>query len=433
MNESLLKQDITFLEYPLWFQDSCMANEVEGGYQWQDREGFVYRAGYKPPVKIDQLFLLYLLLKSQSEEWKHTIELSRYEILKACGVGINNFWYQRLSESLDRWTHVVVKFEGTFYDGRNYQSLTFGIIESWSVEKESKKLTIRLSEEWLSYIEHSNFFKMLDFRQMIQLRSPLALRLYELLIKTFQGRNVWQIGAKKLASKIPMSEKYPAHIIPKVKAAVHRINERTDLQLSLEVKRPQRGKAILVFRKLESVQEKEEFVITDLSEAKQELRLELLALLPEQHRAKKTIIEAVEKALRREDGEYVRRNILYSNRYAKRNYRTYLIKALSKDWASDWWREQVEEQEHKTAQSKVTETEQSSSKKQMEEDLEQELASMTEQFLEYSTRQELTQIEQHLKAKIEQSTEIPEGEADYHFKWRLLGILQSGIQRYQVL
>ena len=431
MNNTLIKQDINFLEYPLWFQNTNMANEAEDGYVWRDREGFVYRAIYKPPVNVDLIFLFYLLLKSQNENWSEVIELSRFEILKACEVVPNNIWYQRLEDSLDRWTHVTVKFEGSFYDGKSYQSLTFGIIDSWALEKETRRLRIRLSEEWLTYIRYSSFFKELDFEQLKLLRSPLALRLYELLVKTFQGRNTWKIDAKKLASKIPMSEKYPAHIIPKVKAAIHRISERTDLQLSLEVKRPQRGKAILVFRKLESIQEEEEFVITDLSEDKQELLLELLGLLPEQHRTKKTIIEAVERALRREDGEYVKRNILYTNRYAKRNYRTYLIKALSKDWASDWWREQLEEQEHKAAQFQATETEQSSSLKQIEEELEQELASTTKQFLECSTRQELSQIEQHLKAKIEQSTEIPEGEADYHFKWRLLGILQSGIQRYQ--
>ena len=104
---------------------------------------------------------------------------------------------------------------------------------------------------------------------------------------------------------------------------------------------------------------------------------------------------------------------------------------MTHDWASSWWREQLEEQERKAAQLKATESKETASKKQMEEELERELALVTEQFLQYSTEQELSEIKQHVRDKVEQSSEIPEGEVVYHFKWRLLSILQNGIRRYQ--
>ena len=135
MSTELIKQDINFLEFPLWLQDSQMAHQIEEGYIWQDREGFVYRTGYKPPVKIDLIFLLYLLLKSQQTEWKEELDLTRFEILAACSVGTSKNWYARLEESLKRWTSVVVEFEGTFYDGTSYQIMQFHIVDDWELEK----------------------------------------------------------------------------------------------------------------------------------------------------------------------------------------------------------------------------------------------------------------------------------------------------------
>ena len=61
---------------------------------------------------------------------------------------------------------------------------------------------------------------------------------------------MWEIDAMKLAQKIPMNEKYPADVIPKIKAAVNRINENSDLKVKLIIKRPERGKVIFVFEKV---------------------------------------------------------------------------------------------------------------------------------------------------------------------------------------
>lgn len=346
MSKELVKQDIGFLEYPLWFQDDRMAEKSTEGYIWQDREGYVYRAGYKPPVRIDRLLLLYLTLKSQKEGWKEDIELSRFEILSACQLGTSVYWYQRLEDSLERWKMIGIKFQGTFYDGKTYQTMNFGIIDDWEIEKESKKLKVRFSPRWLQQQQHSNFFKYIDFVEFAALRSSLATRLYEILIKTFQGREQWDIDALKLAEKIPMKEKYPADVIPKIKASVNRINERTSFQLSLGVRRPERGKAIFEFRKL-SAEDKQDKVsdtpkVMDVPEEKREGFEQLLELIPEGYRQQKTIVEAVSRTLRKHSNEYVSRNILYANEHAETNYRAYLSKALKKDWAAE---EQPEPQE----------------------------------------------------------------------------------------
>jgi len=338
-SKALVKQDMVFLEYPLWFQDTRVAEQCEDGYVWRDVEGFVYRAGYKPPVKIDRIFLLYLLLKSQNEGWKEEIELSRYEILTACRVGTGKREYERLEDSLKRWKMVGIEFQGTFYNGKSYDFINFGIIDDWEIEKESKNLKIRFSPRWLHQQQYSNFFKYVVFNEIAELRSSLAIRLYEILIKSFQGRTKWEIDAIKLAQKIPMDEHYPADVIPKIKAAVNRINECTELKIKLEIRRPQRGKAILVFYKISKEHIESEKAegpkVLDVPEGQEEDLKKLLDLMPEEHRFKKTVLEMISKALRKQDEEYVRRNILYANTNATRNYRGYLSKALKEDWAAD--------------------------------------------------------------------------------------------------
>ena len=67
---------------------------------------------------------------------------------------------------------------------------------------------------------------------------------------------------------------------------------------------------------------------------------ELLLLVPEQHRAKKTIHSALVLFESRYDIEYVRRNILYANFKAEKSYAGFLNNALKEDWGHDWELEQ---------------------------------------------------------------------------------------------
>jgi len=342
--KQLVKQDINFLEYPLWMQDERLPE----GFVWKDRDGFVYRAGYKPPTKTDIIFLLYLLMRSQQEGWKEEMILTQREILTGCGIQPGKSWSERLKDSLERWTNTTVKFAGTFYDGKEYLTMNFNIIEAWKIEKKTKRLSIRFSPEWLTRIRESNFFKLINFDQLKSLRSPLAVRLYELLVKTFQGRDDWSIDAVKLAQKIPMKEEHPAHIVPKIKAAVNRINKKTSLKVHIEIERPKRGKAIFHFRKL--VEDKAVELQTKDQEDKELKRL--LKLVKEEFRDRKTIRNTILRMFKKHGVEYVERNIRYANKHADGNYRVYLLQALKEDWGAAWW----EEKKTKEQQSEKYET-----------------------------------------------------------------------------
>jgi len=329
-----LKQDMNFLEYPLWFQNSRFAAHQDDGYVWRDRDGYVYRTGYNPPTKTDYVFLCYLLLMSQRAGWQEQIETTRYEVVKACGMVPGRVNYDRLTESLTRWQMVGLEFRGIFYDGNAYEVMQFGVLDDWDIEKKTKRLRVKFNEKWLLCIKESTFFKFLDFQEIQRLRSALSIRLYEILIKAFQGRAAWEIDAVKLAGKIPMAQEYASDITLKVRSAVKRINDHTSLTILLSVRHRERGKTVLIFEKNKAPAKTEPQNPTPC--ALEPGLNTVVSLVPKEERTDKTI-SLVSRWLDKRGPEYVRRNIEYTNqRSSKHNgYQGYLANAFEQGWAED--------------------------------------------------------------------------------------------------
>lgn len=334
MSKDLVKQNANFLEYPLWFQDDKLATRSEEGFTWKDIAGYAYHSGYRIPTKTDGIFLLYFLLQSQKKDYAEEITITRYQALKGCGLSISQVWYDRLEESLNRWLRVDISFQGKFYDGKEYLHKSFHIIDAWEIEKDTKLLKVQFSSSFLKMMKSRGFFKYVNFHEFKALRSPLATRLYEILSKNFISRDEWPCDAIKLAEKIPMNERFPADIIPKIRSGLNRINKHTSSNFQLDVRRNEPGKAILVFKKLPDDQK---------PAAPREVQLSfkmpedddfktLVSMVPVAMRAHKTILEMIHQAFQRFGFQYVARNIQYSNMNAKKNYRSYLNKALKLDY-----------------------------------------------------------------------------------------------------
>ena len=66
----------------------------------------------------------------------------------------------------------------------------------------------------------------------------------------------------------------------------------------------------------------------------------LLSFVPADHRAKKAVRATIEAAEKQHGFDYVKRNILYSNAHASKNYAGYLSGALAIDYGHDWEIEQ---------------------------------------------------------------------------------------------
>jgi hypothetical protein len=79
---------------------------------------------------------------------------------------------------------------------------------------------------------------------------------------------------------------------------------------------------------------------------------DLLLLVPEQHRVRKTVLSAIIDFEHKHGFEYVRRNILYANKKAEKSYAGFLSNALKNDWGQDW---QEEPQQQKTVKKHIPE------------------------------------------------------------------------------
>ena len=325
--KNLVKQDLNFLEYPLWFQDERQGETLDTRKVWKDRDGYTYSTFHRLPTKVDGIILYYLLLRSQQEGWKERIVFSRKEILTGCGMEWGKLNRLRLKEALNCLESIRVKFEdGVFFDGNHYTVLNFHIIDAWGVDEETGLLYVRFSPEWLLRLKASVYFRFLDFNDIVAVGSPLAMRLYELLAKVFSSEEIWEIDALELAEKIPMKGVQSFNVVSKIKKAVERINERTGLTVSLEVQHPQRGKTMLVFKKVRD--------LTEIDVSKEQYD-DLLKLLPDKEQDNKAIQKFLAYYLKNKGFDYVKRNIQYANGNARKNYRLFFQRALEKDWGKN--------------------------------------------------------------------------------------------------
>ncbi|WP_082081891.1 replication initiation protein [Methylocucumis oryzae] len=67
---------------------------------------------------------------------------------------------------------------------------------------------------------------------------------------------------------------------------------------------------------------------------------ELILLVPESHRTKKTVLAALDSYLKKLGVDYVKRNIAYANVKSDKSYAGFLTNALRHDWGHDWLLEQ---------------------------------------------------------------------------------------------
>lgn len=387
MKNQSVKQDINFLDKPLWLQKR---SNKELPVVWKDIEGYIYRAGYKTPDHMDFLFLLYLLSKSERDNYKSVIALRRYEVIKACGYSPGEIYYERLEDSLKRWSTIQLEFHGTFYDGVKYKTISFGIIDAYSIREEDNLLEIRFSPEWLLYIQKSNFYKRINFGFYKALKRPVSRRLFEILCKSFHGRHSWEIGVVKLGHKLTLSPRkvivagvekevmYPSTVLIAIKPAVNEINKNAlnpnllkeaglspqdAFTVTYTVKNGSEENKVIEFKKIPvskvcpELSRRMSLPVAskqvDSDEPGQEEESEWPELFDLLKSSTKHLKDIINRYCREKGIEYVRWNILYANGNATKNYVAYLKQSLEEDWAVQLREEHQAEQAKQKAKQEL--------------------------------------------------------------------------------
>jgi hypothetical protein len=193
----------------------------------------------------------------------------------------------------------------------------------------------------------------------------------------------------------------------------------------------------LIFHKVKKAEIIEAAQVQDFSQEENSLLEELLLLLPDGERSKKTIIKGIEASLARKGKDYVEYNILYANVHSKKNYRTYLLKALREDWGAEWWEDEQEKEvqrkrelEDEAVRKVEEEKAAKSQREQMVEVTDKELEKAKEEYLQSYNEEDFLFWKAYAYEQTEQ--EMPTASSsgkDYAFKWRLISFLQSGKPR----
>lgn len=364
--KSVMKQDLNFLTYPLWFQVSRATQKAE----WSHPQGYTLRADYRAPDQVDALFLMYILMRAQQESYQPRQQLSRYEILKGCGCPVNPQYLERLADSLKRWCSVTLDFQAAFFQDGEHLTRQFKILHSAVLKEKERRLDIRLDPEFLSVLQNSRHFKYVDFNFYRLLRRPVSRRLFELLTAMFKEGNQWRVPLVELGHDLTLYYRkrrrkdgtveevlYPSDVLTAVKAALEEINTlSTDIEtlrelgtdpreiyaVTYEVEGKRKYKSITFHKAslshlFDALTEEKEAPrkVKDFAEPYLE---ELISFLK---RSSRPLRDLVSKYYRSEGYEYVKWNIFYANRNGARNYVSYLKLCLQHNWAQEF-REEYE-------------------------------------------------------------------------------------------
>lgn len=370
--KSIIKFDLNFLNYPLWFQVSH-ANET---LHWNDGD-YQYHSSYRTPDQLDMLFLMFFLLRSQQQDYQPKLVFSRYEILKNCGCPINPQYLRRLEDSLKRWLGVSLKFHQNFNDTKEYRSKAFIILDHFQLRSKDQKLEVLLNADFLQQLQKSVYFKYIDFHYYRSLRRPVSRRLFEILNFAFKTQQSYKLPLVELGHKLTLYSRkrtradgtqekilYPSDVLHAVKAALEEINTLATntehlRQLGMDPK-----EVYAITYHIDQKRKQIEFQRAALSHLFDELTQdpnqqlenethrepqlsELLGYLKRQSRPLK---ELVSQYYYHDGFDYVKWNIFYANRNGARNYVSYLRLCLQHNWAQEF-REEYERMFTSDAQS----------------------------------------------------------------------------------
>lgn len=255
-NKKIIKDDINFLEYPNWVLNSKSKATIFTIEKPHGKYELICPLGL--PNHFDKMVLYYLLytLHKKKNANSYVLKTTRYEIVKNIFTGITNYGknrFDRIMMALKKLKSVMINFEGTFYEDGKYTTRYFSMIDEVCLYHETGELVITFRESYIKQLQESRFYKLIDFDQYKKLHKSVSVRMYEILLKSFESDNQWPINIQVLAEKMTFEKRsgakkyYPSEILRHLKTAINEINKKTDLSVALQYNKET---AVCIFKKL---------------------------------------------------------------------------------------------------------------------------------------------------------------------------------------
>jgi len=318
-NKNVIKEDMNFLEYPIWVLSD--ANDQKEFVIEKENGSYKISTSHRLPTRTDKIVLYYLLSEAMASGNK-VIKTTKYKILKETFDTRSKVYYEKLMDSLKRWLHVSIVFNGSFFTGDGYKTRGFHIL---SYKENADGLEISIDDQFFEQMKNSEYFKMIDLNEYKKLKRPVSARLYEILAKNFRFRDEWKIEALRLAEKLTLAQDFPSQIIRKIAPAVREITKNTDMKVQFSSYTNDHGETIFCFKN------KAEDISLPFEGSNDSETVRFLDLVPEDQRTKSVM--AIIRSFKGSEDILIS-NIEFTNRNAERNYAGYLRMALADDWGS---------------------------------------------------------------------------------------------------
>ena len=201
-----------------------------------------------PTAKDDDVLLACIQISRLSDFASPEVHFSRYEILKLLRWSDDSRNYERVANSLRRWTGLSIFSDRAFYDHqqKSWVNRDFGIFDNLSIYRreirQGSTAPGRSRFVWNEVVYRSflsGYLKRLDWGLYTRLESPVAKRLYRFLDKRFYHANRVEIDLRELAiQKVRLSEHYNvAQLKRALLKGITELEQRWDLKRADPTKR----------------------------------------------------------------------------------------------------------------------------------------------------------------------------------------------------
>jgi Replication initiator protein A len=209
------KDEMNLAEHPLHFMTNKTTEQEIKTLIFHDSHGKLIITGsdllgLPTPIDMDVLIALIELAKKRNDFKETMVNFTRYELIRMMGWSNTSSSYDRLEESLNRWSGILLIYDGNYWDNRlkKYTKQNMGIIENVSivegkaVSSKGRQETLPLSSfEWNSRFFQScqnNNLKNLDTAYYFSLRFPTSKQLFRFLDKRFYRQAEWVFSLREI-------------------------------------------------------------------------------------------------------------------------------------------------------------------------------------------------------------------------------------------
>lgn len=179
--------------------------------------------GLPTALDVDVIIGLLHLTKIRSNFESMQVHFTRYELLRILGWPDQGYYYERLTESLNRWVGVTLLYKKSWWDNdtKTKGNSSFHILDSATVIEQQQKRrgsqskqiplplsSVRWSTDFFKSFQANNL-KKLDLQVYFSLESSISKQLYRFLDKRFYRKPEWIFDLRTLACEhVGLSRNY---------------------------------------------------------------------------------------------------------------------------------------------------------------------------------------------------------------------------------